>query len=91
MHNFTKTKSSDYIMPDITSTKNFKNKNKNLQIIINNDSNNLIQKNINFFTTFSQSNFSTTINSLNNNISRILKSSLSYNNLNSNNGKNSFT
>ena len=87
MHNFTKTKSSDYIMPDITSTKNFKNKNKNLQIIINNDSNNLIQKNNNFFTTFSQSNFSTTINSLNNNISRILKSSLSYNNLNSNNGK----
>ena len=87
MHNFTKTKSSDYIMPDITSTKNLKNKNKNLQIIINNDSNNLIQKNNNFFNTFSQSNFSTTINSLNINKTRILKSSLSYNYLNSYNGK----
>ena len=79
-HNFPKTKSSDYIMPDISNITNIK-KIKNLKITINDDSNNKINKNNIIFSPFNQSNFSTTINSLHYyNQSRMLKSSLSYNN-----------
>jgi hypothetical protein len=85
-HNFPKAKSSEYIMPDISNVTNIKNKNKNLKITINDDSNNKISKNKKIFSAFNQSNFSTTINSLNYyNQSRMLKSSLSYYNHNYNN------
>ena len=85
IHNFTKTKSSDYIIPDIPKTINLKKNFKNLKISINNDYNNNIKKYINTFSALNKSNFNTTANSNSINLknkSKKLKNSFSYTNNN---------
>lgn len=85
IHIFTKTKSSDYIIPDIPKTINLKKNFKNLKISINNDYNNNIKKNINTFSALNKSNFNTTVNSNSiklKNKSKKLKNSFSFTNNN---------
>lgn len=85
IHIFTKTKSSDYIIPDIPKTINLKKNFKNLKISINNDYNNNIKKYINTFSALNKSNFNTTVNSNSiklKNKSKKLKNSFSFTNNN---------
>ncbi len=85
IHIFTKTKSSDYIIPDIPKTINLKKNFKNLKISINNDYNKNIKKYINTFSALNKSNFNTTVNSNTiklKNKSKKLKNSLSFTNNN---------
>ena len=85
IHIFTKTKSSDYIIPDIPKTINLKKNFKNLKISINNDYNKNIKKYINTFSALNKSNFNTTVNSNTiklKNKSKKLKNSFSFTNNN---------